>query len=62
MEKSPKAGMSRRRFMMSGTALGAGLGMGLVPRIVMAQQFAGQSIEVMIVQSHAVAAGAALMT
>lgn len=56
MEKSPKAGMSRRRFMMSGTALGAGLGMGLVPRIAMAQQFAGQSIEVMIVQSHAVAA------
>lgn len=51
-----KAGMSRRSFMMSGTAFGAGLGMGLVPRVVMAQQFAGQSIEVMIVQSHAVAA------
>lgn len=53
MTQSNRIGLTRRGLMLSGAAIG---GISLMPRMARAQQFAGQSIEVMIVQSHVVAA------
>jgi len=56
MTISAKMGLSRRSFMLSSTALGIGIGAGLIPWYAMAQQFSGQSIEVLVIQPHAGAA------
>ena len=45
--------MSRRNFLMTTAAVGVGTG--LIPRFASAQDFAGQEIDVMIVQSHVLA-------
>lgn len=53
MTDSAMGGLSRRRFMMSTAAVGATAG--LLPRYASAQDFAGQELNVMIVQPHVVA-------
>jgi multiple sugar transport system substrate-binding protein len=53
MNISKKGGISRRNFLMSTVAVSATAG--LLPRYASAQDFAGQEINVMIVQSHVVA-------
>lgn len=55
MKNSLKNGLSRRSFMMSSAAIGAGASVGLMPRFASAQEFAGQEINVMIVQTHVLA-------